>query len=422
MIRDIIPANNGETTTSLRKPELLLEPMNNWHLYADFKNGYAAGGKIRYVWMLGIIGVFVLLLACVNFMNLATAKSAKHARDTGIRKTIGASRSALIKKFYTETLLVVMISFIAAMVLLKLSLPFFNEVAGKTIDFPWTLNWFWLGAVTFIILITIIAGSYPALYLSAFQPVRVLKGNISPVSGKGNLRRYLVVFQFTISMTLIICTVIVAKQIEHGQDRDPGYDAERLVQLYLPTKEIPAHFDALQNELKATGVVEAVALSESTATDIWSTATELDWTGKDPGLAIDMPITAVSGGYAKALGWKFIHGRNFSPAFASDSAGLILTESAVRYMALEKPINEKITWAGRPYHVIGVIKDVIIESPFMPVRPSIYTLRENDGNYLFVKLAVGPSADDAIRKIEPVIKHFNGDQPFDYRFVAEEYN
>lgn len=404
------------------KPVLFLDPMSKWHLYSDFSNGVNVGGKIKYVWMFGVVGVFVLLLACINFINLTTARSEKRAKETGIRKAIGSLRGQLIGQFFFESLTVVMIAFIFSLFLLQLFIPFFNEVAGKRMTIPWSNPLFWLLGIGFASLTGLIAGSYPALYLSSFKPLQVLKGTFRAGRSATLPRKTLVVLQFTVSVTLIICTIIVLRQIQFAKDRPVGYDRDGLLIAPMITKDIVDHFDAVKNELLKSGAIVEMASSQSTTTDTWGTDGNLEWKGKDPALTIDFPNTGVSVDYGKTIGWQFKAGRDFSRQFPSDSSGFILNEAAAKFMGLRDPVGEIIKWNGNTFKVIGVIKDVIVESPYEPVRPSIFCMAYNHHNFTILKINPLISIRDALTKIETVFKKYNPSVPFDYKFADEEYS
>jgi putative ABC transport system permease protein len=218
-----------------KKPTLFLEPMSNWHLYAEFKNGENVGGAIQYVWMFGIIGVFVLLLACINFMNLSTARSEKRAKEVGIRKTIGSLRWQLIFQFFSESLLTVLFAFALSLLIVQLTLPFFNEVADKKMSILWIDPFFWFFCIAFMIVTGLVAGSYPAFYLSSFKPIKVLKGTFKAGRFAALPRKVLVVLQFTVSVTLIICVIIVYQQIQFAKNRPVGYTREGLITVPLIT-------------------------------------------------------------------------------------------------------------------------------------------------------------------------------------------
>lgn len=420
-IKDIKPSkiNKSELT---QKPQVFLQPMSKWHLYSEFKNGVNVGGRIQYVWLFGIIGVFVLLLACINFMNLSTARSEKRAKEVGIRKSVGSSRSQLIFQFFSESLLVAVFAFVLSILLVQLVLPFFNEVADKKMSILWSNPLFWLLGIGFSIVTGLIAGSYPALYLSSFKPVKVLKGIFRAGRFAAIPRKALVVVQFTVSIILIIATIIVFRQIQFAKNRPIGYSRDGLVTLPMVTGDIHSHFDVVKSELINCGAIAAMAESQSPTTAVWQTNAGFDWKGKDPGLSVEFPNTEVSVDYGKTVGWQFKDGRDFSREFLTDSVGFVLNETAVKFMGLKTPVGEIVKWDGEPFKVIGVIKDMLVESPYEPVRPSIFHLASSDpGNVVIVKINPAISAGEAVHKIETVFKKYNPAQPFDYQFVDEEY-
>lgn len=416
-----IKLNKVDANEKRYKPELFLEPMSKWHLYAEYKNGFNTGGKIQYVWMFGIIGFFVLLLACINFMNLSTAHSQKRAKEVGIRKTIGSLRSQLIRQFFTESFLTVIVAFGLSLLLAQLALPYFNQLAGKEISIPWSNLIFWLLNVTFIVFTGLIAGSYPALYLSSFKPVKVLKGTFKAGRLASLPRKTLIVLQFTASIALIICTIIVFRQIQFAKNRPIGYDTNGLIIASMFNDNIPNHFDAVKDELMKKRVIENMALSEGNITDVWGTDNDLDWKGKDPNLTVDFPNTGISADYGKTVGWQFKEGRDFSKQFASDSSAFILNEAAVKFMGLKDPVGQIILWKGNPYTVIGVIKDVIMESPYEPVKPSIFCMARSHNNFAVIKINPKINTLTALTTIGNVFKKYDASQPFSYKFVDEEY-
>ncbi|HRO71709.1 MAG TPA: ABC transporter permease, partial [Chitinophagaceae bacterium] len=297
---------------------VFLHPMKKWNLYNQFKNGVNTGGNIQYVWLFGIIGIFVLVLACINFMNLATARSEKRAREVGIRKAIGSMRVQIIKQFFAESYLVVLIAFIISFALVVLLLPLFNEVAGKKIGIPWGNPIFWLSCFLFITITGLLSGSYPALYLSSFQPLKVLKGTFRVGKFAAVPRKILVVTQFTVSVMLIIGTIIVYQQIQHAKNRPIGYTRNGLINLNMEP-EIQEHFEVIRNELRNSGAVDEMAASNSPMTQVWNSNGGFDWEGKDPNLAVDFPNNRVSFEFGKTVQWKVKQGRDFSREFATDS-------------------------------------------------------------------------------------------------------
>jgi putative ABC transport system permease protein len=404
-----------------KKPELFLTPMNAWHLYSEYRNGVNIGGAIQYVWMFGIIGLFVLLLACINFMNLSTARSEKRAKEVGIRKTVGSLRKQLILQFFSESVLTAFLAFAISVLLVQLALPFFNDVSGKSMTILWSNPVFWLACMGFTLATGLIAGSYPAFYLSSFRPIKVLKGTFRAGRLAALPRKVLVVLQFSVSVSLIIGTMVVYRQIRFAKDRPVGYTREGLVNIPMATNAIHEHFDAVKTELLHTGNIASIAESQSPPTGIWSSSSGFSWRGKDPNLSIDFGNVSVSYDYGKTIGWKLKEGRDFSRDFATDSAAFILNEAAAEYMGLKNPVGETVTWWDQPYTVIGVIHDMVTESPYEEARPVIYNLSNDGGNVAIVKINSSVSVSDAVASITATFKKFNPEQPFEYRFVDEEY-
>jgi ABC-type antimicrobial peptide transport system permease subunit len=404
----------------VHNPQLFLFPMSDWHLYSDFENGKNAGGRIQNVWLFGIIGIFVLMLACINFMNLSTAHSEKRSKEVGVRKVVGSQRGQLISQFMSEALLIAFLAFILSLVLVKLILPYFNLLTENKMTILWTNPIFWTLGFGFVLVTGLLAGSYPAIYLSSLRPLTVLKGTFRPGRLSSVPRKALVVFQFTIAVILMIGTVIVFRQVQFAQNRPMGYNNDGLVMLPVFGPEIHDHFDVVKEELFGIQAITGMAESSGPLTDVWSTNSGFDWKGKDPGLALDFPNTAVSVDFGRTVGWTFEAGRDFSSEFISDSSAIILNKAAADFIGFEDPIGETITWDGNPYTVIGVIRDMIMDSPYTPVRPSVYHLLKDEG-YIIVKLNGERSADKSIELIESVFKKISPDQPFIYQFAEVEY-
>ncbi|MDJ1491842.1 ABC transporter permease [Cytophagaceae bacterium DM2B3-1] len=403
------------------KPEVFLHPMTKWRLYSDWKDGVNAGGRIENVWLFSIIGIFVLLLACINFMNLATARSEKRAKEVGIRKTVGSIRGQLIAQFFSESLLVVMFGFLTAIFLVQLSLPFFNEVADKKMSVPYLSPVFWLLGLSFSVVTGLIAGSYPALYLSSFQPVKVLKGTFRVGRYAALPRRILVVMQFAVSVTLIIGTIVVFRQIQHAKDRPIGYDRNGLISMLLTTPDIHNHLEAVRNELKSSGAIVDMTESTSPTTSVWNTNGGFDWKGKDPELAVDFPNNGVTHDYGKTVGWQFKEGRDFSREYATDSMAFVINEAAVKFLGFEHPIGETVKWNNKPYTIVGVIKNMVVQSPYQPIRAAFFHISKEQESVVIIKLNPKLSARDALSKVEAVFKKYSPATPFEYKFVDEEY-
>jgi ABC-type antimicrobial peptide transport system permease subunit len=402
------------------KAEVFLHPMSKWRLYSDFKDGINTGGRIEDVWLFGVIGVFVLLLACINFMNLSTARSEKRAKEVGIRKAIGSMRKQLITQFFSESVLISTIAFVISLLLVILIMPYFNSVAEKKIIILWSNSIFWLAGISFSLLTGLIAGLYPALFLSSFQPVKVLKGTYRAGRYASIPRKVLVVIQFTISIVLIIGTIVVYKQINVGQNRPIGYNRDGLIS-HGVSEEMHKHFETIRSELKSAGAVVEMTESGSPTTEVWNTNGGFNWEGKDPNQAVDFPNNAVTYEYGKTIGWKIKEGRDFSRAFATDSLAFILNESAVAFIGLKDPIGKIIRWEDKPFTVVGVVEDLLVQSPYKPVSPSMFHVSTEQQNVFIIRVNPAWSAKRALSKIEAVLKKHDPASPFKADFVDEEF-
>ncbi|MEM6894590.1 MAG: ABC transporter permease [Bacteroidota bacterium] len=407
--------------TKQSNPEVFVHPMKDWHLKSSFKNGQSTGGAIKYVRMFGIIGIFVLMLACVNFMNLATARAQKRAKEVGIRKTVGSDQYRLIVQFMFESILVTFFAFTIACGLVVLCLPLFNEMAGKQMEFPYTNVWFWLVGLGLVLTTSFIAGSYPALYLSSFRPLKALKGTMQSGKSQVFLRSALVVFQFTVSIVLIVGTIIVNQQIQHTKDRSTGYNSDQLLMIPKNTEDYEGKYNLIRESLINTGVVTEIAESSSPLTDVWNSNGGFEWEGKDPNLITNIVTFFVSHDYGKAVEWNIAEGRDFSRTFASDSTAYILNKAAVEYMGFENPIGETIRWRNGEHKVIGVVENLLTESPFEPIKPAIYMMDYNNTNWIEVKLAPSQNVTESLSKIEAVFEKILPNVPFEYAFVDENF-
>ncbi|MEP7376963.1 MAG: FtsX-like permease family protein [Chitinophagaceae bacterium] len=413
-------------------PQVFLNPMSKWHLYSEWENGINVGGRIQYVWLFGIIGFFVLLLACINFMNLSTARSEKRAKEVGIRKAIGSMRSQLVRQFLSESLMVTFIAFILAIILVIVSLSWFNELADKQMNIPWSNLYFWLISLAFIVLTGFIAGSYPALYLSSFKPVKVLKGTFRTGRFAALPRKALVVLQYTVSISLIIGTIIVYRQIQHAKNRPVGYSRNGLLMVHVKSQDLWEKFDLISGELKNNGIALATSGASSPVTAVWSNNGGFEWRNKDPDKEDGFATVWITHDYGKTIGWQFKQGRDFSPAFASDSVSsksspeptrnMIINEAAAKYMNLTNPVGEIIKWDGFRFTIVGVTKDMVVESPFSPVRQTIYVVNYDEAKaYINIRLNPKISVSNALSKIEAIFKKLVPSVPFDYQFADTEY-
>ena len=410
-----------EHSKAATKPSLFLYPMRQWHLY-EFKDGNIVGGRLQFVWLFGIIGTFVLLLACINFMNLSTAQSEKRAKEVGIRKAIGSLRRQLIGQFFSESFMVVIAAFILSVLLVWLTLPFFNDVSGKQMSIVWNNPAIWLLCFGFCLFTGLISGSYPAIYLSSFSPVKVLKGTFRVGRLAAIPRKVLVVVQFTISVTLIIGTLIVFKQIQFAKNRPIGYSRNNLISIPYNSAEI-RQYNAFREELLRTNAVTGVSASSSPTTGVWSSADNLDWRGKDPNRQEMFGTVLIDPDFGNVIGWKLKEGRNFSKQYLTDSAGFLFNEAAIKQMGLTNPIGEMVKWHGKSWKIIGVVKDMVMRSPFDPITPVVFLMNDKERSFNVINLKVNaniPTAE-ALNKIETVFKKFAPEAPFNYKFADNEY-
>ncbi len=401
--------------------EMFLYPMERWRLYSTFENGVESGGRIETVSIFSIIAAIILLIACINFMNLGTARSEKRAREVGVRKTAGASRYALIFQFLAESVALSLISFVLALGIVQLSLPFFNELTAKQLAVDYASPYFWAGSLGFVLFAGVLAGWFPAFYLSSFKPVKVLKGLKRGGRSAITPRRVLVVLQFTFAVTLIICTLIIRQQIDYVQDRDAGYRRENLVYHYL-SPDLERNYEKLKAELKAGNLVESISLSSSPLTQGWSNSTGFEWTGKDPNdkALIDRMVTDDQ--LVKTGGLKLVAGRDFDlQQFPTDSSGAIINETAMRHMGFKDPIGQIIKDGDMQFHVIGVVQDFILNSPYQQVIPIV--IEGNSMHWISIinmRLHDATAAAD-IKKIETLYKTYNPEFVFDPVYVEDEY-
>jgi len=422
-IRDVITNKldaAGRQNNLDYKPQVFLHPMSQWHLYSEFKNGFNVGGKIQYVWLFGIIGAFVLLLACINFMNLTTARSQIRAKEIGIRKTIGSSRSLIISQFFSETFLIVLFSYLIAIGLVIVLLPFFNQIADKNLTVLWGSVWFWLLNIVCCLATCFLAGIYPALFLSSFKPVQVLKGTFK-IGGASFQRKILIVIQFTVSIVLIIGTLVVYRQIQYAKSRPIGYSKNGLITIGI-TPEIRNNLGIISDELRKTGAVSKIAKSVNPTTEYFAISSSLKWEGKDPKITIPFALDNISNNYGKTINWKIINGRDFSADFLSDSSSCILNESAAKVLGVAGNIGKSVEFQGKSYSVIGVVKDLLVESPYKAPMPSVFFMTEKLGYItLIIKLNDKAGLKTEIDEIAGVFKKYNPSVPFDFKFVDEQY-
>ncbi|MEM8763441.1 MAG: ABC transporter permease [Bacteroidota bacterium] len=417
---------NADEEVEEFNPQLFLMPMKDWYLRSNFEQGKQVGGRIKYVWLFTTLGVFVLILACINFMNLSTARSEKRAKEVGVRKAIGSQRGQLVNQFLGESFLVVSIASAVAILIVLLCMDSFNELSRKAITFPWTNPLFWLTFLAFIGFTATIAGSYPALFLSSFNPVEVLKGTFRAGKKASTPRKVLVIFQFTVSVAFIIGTVVVMQQINHAKNRPVGYERNGLIQVPVFSSDYDGKYNLMRELLLKSGAVVEMSSSSSPTTQIWSSRSGFIWEGKPEGFQEDFDWTYVSVDFARSLNLKIVEGRDFSRDFPSDSLGVLINETAVKYMGLTDPIGKIIREDDEdpdpPMTIIGVVQDMVVQSPYEPTRQGLYVYdREGEGSYYNLRLNPKKSVRENLAIVERVFKGEFPALPFQFDFVDEEY-
>jgi putative ABC transport system permease protein len=414
-IQYLVKNNNVEARTA----EVFLHPMNKWRLYSNFENGKVSGGMIEYVQLFTAIAIFVLVIACINFMNLATARSESRAREVGIRKSVGSRRKELIFQFLGESILITLVAFLLSIMVAELVLPGYNMLVDKKLFIDYANPALWLAGVIVILVTGIAAGSYPAFYLSAFQPVKVLKGKVQVGKGASTPRKILVTLQFGFSIFLIIGTLVIYQQIMHVKNREVGYNRENLMLIWT-NSEIETRFQTIKDELKGTGVVKAVCKSNSPVTRVFSTA-EVEWPGKQPDLRVSFTSIATEYDYTETMGIKMIEGRDFSRDFKSDSSAIVINKAALDLMGLKNPIGEKLKMWGGEWTIVGVMENVVMDSPYEPVAPLVMVFSPDWSSTISVRLEKTSDLPEAIAKVENVFKKLNPTNPLWYRFADMEF-
>lgn len=406
---------------NLKNQAIILQPFTKVHLYDEYVNWVNTGGKIEYIRLFGIIGIFVLLIACINFMNLSTARSEKRAREVGVRKAVGSGRLQLISQFLIESMVISFVAFLISLIMIQTLLPLLKDLGFENVKFDLTNLNLILSVLAVCLLTGLISGSYPALYLSSFRPVQVLKGLMKQGRGAVSFRKTLVVSQFVISIGLIIGTVIVFQQIQHAKQRPVGYNPNNLLMLF-GNADIAKNFDAMKLELLNSGQVEAVSKASSPMTGVWNSWDDFNWEGKDPSADIIFDVVMTEYDYEKTAGLQFVEGRPFSRDFKSDSLAVILNETALRTIAYKNPLGKTIKLGDNTLTIVGVVKDVLMKDPFKPVPSTVIIFDKNAASTVFLRLKKDADIQAALKKIQPIVDKSNPSFPFSYRFVDEEFS
>ncbi len=408
---------NGESST-----EVFLYPLSQVHLYGKSENGKLVGGRVVTVRMFAFIAVFILVIACINFMNLSTARSEKRAKEVGLRKVVGARKTSLIAQFIGESTMIAFIAGILAILVVEMVLPSFNTLVNKQLYIHYSSFVFWLQLIGFILLTGLLAGSYPAFFLSSFSPVKVLKGTFKSSASGVNPRKVLVVLQFSFAIVLIVSTIIIQRQISHAQKRELGYDKENLIYVMMQG-DIEKHYDAIKQSLLNSGSVEAMTKSMSPITQRYSDGWGYSWEGSTPeDEKLDFIRFSTDADFMKVMGTELVEGRDIDiHQFPSDSTAILLNETAVRKMRLENPVGQIVSEEEDNYTVVGVIKDFIFESPYEPVNPLIVMGPTGWFSVVHIRLNPNQPVAENMASIQKVFEDFNPEFPFEYHFVDEQY-
>jgi ABC-type antimicrobial peptide transport system permease subunit len=402
------------------REEIGLQKFSEVYLHSNFKNGVTDGGRIEYVHLFSIVAVFILLIACINFMNLTTARSIKRAREIGVRKVVGAIRSVLIQQFIGEAVLLTFIAVFIAIIMVLLLLPAFNMVTQKQIALPFSNLYFWISLFSLTLITGFISGSYPALFLSSFNPVKVLKGAVKLSTGAAWFRKGLVVFQFVLSIVLIVGTIVISKQVNFVQNQNLGYNRENLI--YVPMEgDLKTKYALFRNEALQMPGIQSITRITNTPDNFGSTTGGVNWDGKDPNTNIE--FTQVSAGYdfVKTLKLKLVAGREFSPDFGTDTVGYIINESALKRIGYKDPIGKPFTMWGKKGKLIGVLKDFHFRSLHDPITPLIVRFGEVEGWGNIVVRTQPGQTKEAIATFEKLSRELNPDFTFTYTFADEQY-
>ncbi|MFI5154201.1 MAG: ABC transporter permease, partial [Chitinophagales bacterium] len=403
------------------KSDLALQPFPERWLHSTFRNGYVDGGRIEYVKLFTVVAIFILVIACINFMNLATARAAKRAKEVGLRKVIGARRWSLIGQFIAESFLLTAMAFLFALILVIIALPAFNGLTGKMLSIPMSNPVFWCFIFGLLMVTSIVAGSYPALFLSSLRTVKVLKGSLKFSVSTSLFRRVLVIFQFTLTIVLIVSMIVVYRQVDFIRSKNIGYQRENL--LYIPIEgELVKNYSAFKEELRRMPEILNVSKMRNSPTVIWHHTGSISWPGKDPNLVVPFADGVVGYDFVSTMKLQMKEGRDFSKDFSGDSAGFLLNESAVDKIGLRDPIGKTMIWGNHPGKVIGIIKDFHFSSMHQAVEPLIVRLDEHWtwGNIL-VRCKAGRTRE-AIAGLEKIYKTMNPEFPFSYQFSDEEFS
>lgn len=401
--------------------ELDLQPYPEKYLHSIFKNGRISGGRIEYVRLFTLVAVFILLLACINFMNLATARSTKRAKEVGVRKVIGAHRLGLMEQFMGEAMLFSLCSILIAILLIIVLLPAFNSLTGKQLSLPVTQPFFWLMMLGLMLVSGFVAGSYPAIFLSSLNPIRVFRGAQRSSWNATFFRKSLVVFQFSLAMIFLVGMTVIYRQVDYILTKNLGYDRENLV--YLPLEgELAEKYELFKQEVEALPAIQQVTKMRLPPTDLHTYTGDIHWPGKDPGQVISFINTDAGYDFVKTLNLKLAAGRDFSRDFPSDSTGFLVNESALKRIGYQDAIGKLLSWGNHQGKIIGVLQDFHFASLHQVIEPLIVRLNEaRQSGTALVRIRAGRDKE-GLTGLEALCKKLNPKFPFSYQFADAEFN
>jgi ABC-type antimicrobial peptide transport system permease subunit len=398
-----------------------LFPIEDLHLYSKFENGKSVGGKIELIQMFGIVSILVLFIAGINFVNLSTAQSDKRSKEVGIRKLSGANKGMLIGQFLAESTMIAIAAYLFAILLVSLAFPWFKDLIGQNLANPFTQPFFWLISIGYVVIIGVLAGSYPAFLMSSYQPTLAMKSNLNSNKGFGvKPREVLVVFQFAVVVILISSVWIVRDQMTFVQNRDLGLDKDNLI-FHPITQNIRKNKTAIRNELIALPGVASISYTFSPLTVIYSDTDGMDWQGKDPGFKPNISRMGTDANLVKTAGMELVAGRDIDIyTYPSDSLSAIVNEKTVEVMGFEDPIGQVIK-DDYEFTIVGVVKDFIMESPFDEAKPMVVIGPKRELNFIHIRFAEGENLALALGEVQQIFAKFNPDAPFEYSFIDQEH-
>jgi putative ABC transport system permease protein len=404
-----------------KENKMFLYPFAKFHLYSDFKNGVSVGGSIGYVRLFLMLAIGILIIACINFMNLSTARSERRAREVGVRKAIGANRFSLVLQFMGESLLMAFVAFLLALALVWVLLPVFNDIIRLQLSLPYGNLWAWLTAIAVTVFTGLVAGSYPALFLSSFKPVKVLKGQVITPKTTVRPRQVLVILQFSFAVCLILTSIFIYKQINYIKDRPVGYDRAGLVE--MPDEgSMDSKFESFRLDAINAGAITDAALTSGSITNNQSSSWGITWQGQLPGedkLPIDQ--MAVTYHFVSTYGLKLIQGRDFSKAYLSDSSAIILNQAAVKLMRFKDPMGQLVNYQGKNCKVVGVVENFVWGSPYEPVKPAIIGFIPGWTGSIALRLTPAKSVSQSLAILQGIYKKYNPEYPFEYKFTDDKF-